>query len=324
MMPQRRRSDSDRKESEASKEWPTLARQNEKRAALLEKTARGVAIFDAEERLVDCNRIFAEIHGLPPQLCARGTKFGDIIAHQVDAGNIEGVDPETYVATHFNMIHAKAVASRVEHLPDGRVISVGHLPVDSGGWMTTYDDVSDLYAVKDELEHSAFYDRRTALPNRRLLMQCLDEAFMESWDEDYFAVTHIQLRNSDALCDQLGQDGMHDLIKQIATRLRNGVRKDDLPTKLEGHHFAVLQQGVTCIKDSTDMAQRIVTVLHMPFKVAETTIMAEFALGIALPLDVDEDEASLLEKARQASQHAAMQSGQRYSVHASIPIEKVA
>ncbi len=322
MMPQRRKSDNERKNSAATREWPTVARQNEKRAALIEKTTRGVGIFDAEERLVDCNRIFISTHQLPKELSVKGAKYVDILNHHVDTGNFDGVDPQTYLATHFNMVQAKSVDTRLEHLPDGRVISVGHIPVESGGWMTTYDDVSALFAVKHELEHSAYYDRRTALPNGRLLLECIDEAFMESWDEDYFALLYIQLQDVEAIRARLGEDSMHTLKKQIAARLRNGVRSDDLPAKLEDTNFAILQQSVTSVNDSIGMAQRLITVLQMPYDVAGTMVLAEFSIGIALPLDVDENEHGLMVKAEQAAAKAAAQSGQRYSVHSSIPLDQ--
>ncbi len=313
MVHQRRKSDNKQGSSATRKEWPTVARQKEKRALLLAKSSRGVAVFDAHERLIDCNDSFRNFHNLPDNLGVEGTLFSDILNHQVDTGNFEGTDPQTYVASHFNTVRNAKLGTRIESLPDGRTVSVGHIPVESGGWITTLDDMSNIFAIKDELEHAGFYDRRTSLPNKRVLLKCIEDAYVNSWEEEYFAVHYLKITNLNDLSARLSEHGVHMLMKRVACRLRDSVRKEDLVAKVEGAEFAVIQQSMTEPDDGQAMATRLLTTLQMPYEVDGVTVLVEFVVGIALPNAENDCEKHMLESAREACDVAVHQTGQRYA-----------
>ncbi len=315
MIHQRRKSDLKNQKSHTHREWPTVARQKEKRAALLDKSGRGIAIFDINYEMIDCNTVFADMLDLPPSLRAQSAAFMDVMNHRVESGDVPGNDGDHYVTKHLNIVRNASVENLFETLPDGRVLSVGYIPVETGGFITTLDDVSDIYAIKDELEHAGFYDRRTSLPNERVLLRCIDEAYAQSWEEEYFALITIQVTNFNALAERHGEEAGHELLRQIGGRIRNCVRKEDLSAKLKGAEFAVLEQSVTDPQNAEALASRLISQLNMPYDLAGRPVLVEFALGIALPNAEDDREETLLANARAAAATASGQIGQRYAFY---------
>ncbi|MEE9313465.1 MAG: PAS-domain containing protein [Rhizobiaceae bacterium] len=308
----RRKGDGKEDNGVVSKSWPTVARQNEKREALLAGANRGVGVFNTSGLLIDCNVAYGETYGLPEELVVPGTSLVEILEHQVGMGNIPGSDSNDYVIMHLNMSRKNEPQTRVETLPDGRVLSIGHIPVNGGGWITTLDDISDLYAIVEEMEHSSFYDRRTALPNHKMLMQSLDNAFAQQWEEESFALIAVDFSAFDGLVDPESELQLHT---HVADRLAKTVRTGDVPAKLEGSNFAVLQSAVTTADDAEALARRLATLLAMPYQVGEQTLMPSFHMGIALPGQDDIGEKALLEQAQQAAKQARAIGQKRYAFY---------
>ncbi len=308
----RRKGDGKKKAGVAAKTWPTLARQNEKRNALLEQIDRGVAVFSSSALLIDCNERYGEIYDLPAQLLTQGTPLIDILDHQVGMGTIAGADGDNYVTAHLNHVKRKLTETRIETFSDGRVMSICHIPVEGSGWITTLDDISNLYAIKEELEHSSSYDRRTALPNERLLLQSIDDAFAEQWEEESFALIAIDFSAFDGL---VPEDEQYQLQTQIADRLAKTVRTSDVPAKLDGARFCVLMREVSLASDAEALARRLGTILAMPYQVGNQTLMPSFHMGIALPAQEDFAEELLLSQALNAAETARSAGRQRYAFY---------
>ena len=313
MIYQRRKSDQKTDKSEAHQEWPTIARQKEKRSVLLEKSRRGIAVFDCDLRLIDCNSSYGDSNDLPPSLMREGASFVDILNHTVETGDLPGNDADTYITKHINLAKSGNIETIFETLPDGRVMSVGFIPVETGGCIITKDDVSNIFAVKDEIEHAGFYDRRTSLPNKHVLLKCIDEAYMQNWAEEPFALFAIKATNFDAVSQRMEQEAAHLLAKHIGDRIRDCVRQNDLPAKLNGAEFAVLQHSVGQAHDAEALAQRMIDDLNQPYTVDGMPVLVEFAVGIALPNNEDDSEETLLENALDAADVAAKQTGCRYA-----------
>lgn len=297
------------------REWPTRARQKSKRSALLEKMSRGVAIFDKDNRLVDCNQTFLDLQGIANDACKPGLDVNDVFALIVDAGNTPGSDPEHFIASRHHTIREQKISVRIDQLQDDRFVETGHIPLQDGGWMMTCDDVSGLFAIKEELEHSSLHDRRTSLPNKELLVQCIDEAFMQKWEEESFALLHLEVRDGSFLKSDLGDEVYHLWTKAVAVRLQECIRDDDLAAKLEGPHFAVVQAMVDSASNAEAMSQRLADEMSKPYDVCGQVITAKFFVGIALPESSDGSEETLLQAAQWASKRAMLTPDTKFAFH---------
>lgn len=110
-------------------------------------------------------------------------------------------------------------------------------------------DITIRAQAEEEVRQLAFYDALTLLPNRRLLLDRLEQALSSAHRSRQFgAVVFIDLDNFKQLNDTLGHDKGDILLQEVAKRLRASVRDEDTVARLGGDEFVIL------IKDlSTDM-----------------------------------------------------------------------
>src|SRR5690606_37664225 len=96
-----------------------------------------------------------------------------------------------------------------------------------------------------EVEHLAFYDQLTGLPNRRLLLDQLGDASASAVRTGtHGAVLFIDLDHFKTLNDTLGHEIGDYLLQQVARRLDSGVRVGDIVARLGGDEFVVLLAGL--------------------------------------------------------------------------------
>jgi PAS domain S-box-containing protein len=102
---------------------------------------QGLCMYDANQQLIVCNQLYAEMYGLKHEHTKAGTFLRSILEHQIAIGN--SPNPETYIETRLKSVAAKRPYQIVNRLRDGRLISVVHRPMDGGGWVSTHTDVTE-------------------------------------------------------------------------------------------------------------------------------------------------------------------------------------
>jgi diguanylate cyclase (GGDEF)-like protein len=127
-----------------------LARQNRILDAALAHMAQGVAMFDADQRLVVCNPRFVEIYGLPASLTVAGTHFTQLARFHRNKHFPADNPPPEYAAD--GMDKALWTPNSVHQFRDGRVIAIARRPMQNGGWVTTHDDITERELLHAELK----------------------------------------------------------------------------------------------------------------------------------------------------------------------------
>ncbi|MET0310723.1 MAG: EAL domain-containing protein [Burkholderiaceae bacterium] len=132
-----------------------------------------------------------------------------------------------------------------EFFPDlGKWIEMRAYPLE-GGLAVYFRDITDGKAAKDLIEHLAFFDPLTQLPNRQLLMDRLQVALTGEGDALGFgALMFIDLDHFKGLNDTLGHSKGDLLLQQAAGRLAPCVRASDTVARLGGDEFVVMLQGL--------------------------------------------------------------------------------
>jgi PAS domain-containing protein len=107
----------------------------------LDNMARGLSMFDAEQRLIVCNKIYRDIYGLPPELTLPGTPLSDIVRYHVrretGAERAEDISKQRkWIEHHVAELKRGKTFSYVQQMKDGRTILVNNQPLPSGGWST--------------------------------------------------------------------------------------------------------------------------------------------------------------------------------------------
>lgn len=107
-------------------------------------------------------------------------------------------------------------------------------------------DIARRKEAEDKIEHLAFYDPLTGLPNRRLMQDRLQHSFAAaSRHHLYGALLFIDLDHFKNLNDSKGHNFGDDLLKIVAERLQACVREGDTVARLGGDEFVVILENLS-------------------------------------------------------------------------------
>jgi diguanylate cyclase (GGDEF)-like protein len=156
---------------------------------------------------------------------------------------------------------------------------------------------------KDEIEHLAFYDHLTNLPNRLLLMDRLTHALSSSQRTKYHGVMlFLDLDNFKAINDTQGHDVGDQLLQQVAQRLSVHVRANDTVARLGGDEFVVLLENLSKNPiEAAELAKRVgknlIMQLAQPYFLSDQSHRSSASVGAALFGADSSNAADLLKQA---------------------------
>ena len=179
-----------------------------------------------------------------------------------------------------------------ETLPDGQVrwVSTTKLPWRDrkGEIVGTFGisrDISDRKKAEEQLQHQAFYDPLTDLPNRALFLDRLQHLFQRarrSLGSPQFAVLYLDLDRFKTINDSLGHQVGDELLIATARRLERCLRPGDTLARLGGDEFTVLLDDVRSEADATGVAERIHQEVAAPLQMQGAEVFTSVSVGIAL------------------------------------------
>ena len=170
-------------------------------------------------------------------------------------------------------------------------------------WVAVGRDITERKVAEDEIEHLAFYDALTQLPNRQLLMNGLRLALSHTGNPDKTgALMFIDLDNFKVLNDTRGHATGDLLLQKVATRLNACVRLRDTVARLGGDEFVVLLEDlgddpVVAIARAKLVAQKVLTTLCEPCDLAGIDYYGTCSIGITL---INQHQQSVGELLKQA------------------------
>ena len=155
-------------------------------------------------------------------------------------------------------------------------------------YVSTMTDITLRKAAEDEIQHLAFFDPLTQLPNRRLLLDRLETALAASArNKSYGALMFIDLDNFKNLNDTLGHDMGDMLLRQVAQRLSACMRANDTVARLGGDEFVVMLENLNGAVEeaatlSKTIGEKILTALNQTYQLANHQYHSTPSIGIAL------------------------------------------
>ena len=167
---------------------------------------------------------------------------------------------------------------------------------------------------EQELHHSAHHDVLTDLPNRQLFLRTAETVLANPEREGMAAVMFIDLDDFKLINDSLGHSVGDQAIIEVANRLRECVRDDDLVARLGGDEFAVFLERLPGVKQLIEIADRIIESLDVPFLTMDLTASVRGTIGIAIAAEDDDDAGELLRRADIAMYAAKGQGKSLYGI----------
>lgn len=144
-------------------------------------------------------------------------------------------------------------------------------------------DVTVQRAFEARLEALALHDTLTGLPNRRRLLERVEEAIARGRrNHGMLAVMFCDLDRFKVVNDSLGHEAGDQLLVFAAARIGAVIRETDTLARLGGDEFVVLCDEVEAISTVTEIAQRVAAALEAPFELNGSEVFVSASIGIAL------------------------------------------
>lgn len=176
--------------------------------------------------------------------------------------------------------------------------------------------VAQQRAMQEQLEHRAFHDGLTGLPNRSRFLQLLEESLARPAPADeQAAVLFVDLDRFKPVNDSLGHDAGNELLIAVARRLSGTVKKTDTVGRLGGDEFVILLDQVRSIDAAAEVAERVCRALGEPFRVADHEVVISGSVGVALSARPYDNAAELIRRADQAMYRAKGSGRARYALY---------
>jgi diguanylate cyclase (GGDEF)-like protein len=145
----------------------------------------------------------------------------------------------------------------------------------------TYTDITDRKKSEERIAHLARHDAVTALPNRVLFRERLEQALANRRRHGgSVALLCLDLDQFKAVNDTLGHPVGDALLKLVADRIKGDLRDEDTVARLGGDEFAILQIGGAQPRDSAALARRLIDSVNRPYRIGEDAIDVGVSIGI--------------------------------------------
>ena len=172
-----------------------------------------------------------------------------------------------------------------------------------GGRLITMQDLSERKAAEEEINQLAYYDPLTRLPNRRLLMDRLQQALAASARHHRSgALLMLDLDNFKTVNETRGHDRGDALLLQVAHRLRSCVHEDDTVARQGGDEFVVVLEDLgdgpeEAAARAEDVGQRILGMLREPYQIDGDAHHSSLSMGVTIYSGTRETVDELLKRA---------------------------
>lgn len=185
------------------------------------------------------------------------------------------------------------------------------------GVLTLASDITENSQNRQRIEHLAYHDALTDLPNRTLLNARVAYAINHAKRySEQLGVLFLDLDNFKSINDALGHSVGDLMLIEIAHRLSSSIRDYDTVARMGGDEFTILVTNIKQTEDLASLAAHIIKKFELPIKVAGVDFFITASVGIAsYPQDSD-NVIDLLKYADSAMYVAKKNGGNNYQFYA--------
>jgi diguanylate cyclase (GGDEF)-like protein/PAS domain S-box-containing protein len=279
-------------------------------AAIAFESMEGIVVTDANQIILKVNRAFSDITGY-----SATEAIGKTVGRLLKSGRHT---PDFYQEMWRDLQHNKFWQGEIwNRRKNGKVypewLSISTLCNSEGAithYIALFSDITEKKQAEETIYNLAFYDALTGLPNRRLLVDRLQNTIAScARHQRHGAVLFIDLDNFKVLNDTLGHDIGDQLLIEIARRLKECVRMDDTVARQGGDEFVVVLNDLNTDTEQAAVqaeliAEKIRTSLNHPYTLSGHEYHGSPSIGISLFLSQEFTVDELLKRADTAMYQA--------------------
>jgi diguanylate cyclase (GGDEF)-like protein/PAS domain S-box-containing protein len=272
----------------------------------------GIMITDATGRILDINRAFAKNSGYSP---------GDIIGKTPSLLKSDIHAPEFYEEIWSGLKSQGRWRGEIWNRRKNGHLSPELMSIsavcDAFGELThyvaIYTDITDLKESQRKLEHLAYHDALTGLPNRVLLGDRIKQALATARRHSgLVAICFLDLDDFKPINDTYGHQNGDRLLIEVANRLKDSVRETDTVARIGGDEFALLLGELESAQEAQEILSRLLLRVALPYQFDHVTAAISASIGYTLVPGDDGDPDSLLRHADQAMYVAKQEGRNRF------------
>ncbi|MBR0904454.1 EAL domain-containing protein [Bradyrhizobium liaoningense] len=256
-----------------------LGRQQIVLDSALENMSQGLCMFDADGKIILFNERYAAMLRRTDILLT-GRLLVDVLREEQAKGQWQGDADEFFARLVADAREGRTTTDVVNRF--GRSIRVVNQPMQGGGWVATFEDITEWLEAQAKISHMARHDALTSLPNRVLFHEQLEQGLRRTRSGDQLAVLCLDLDHFKDINDSLGHPIGDALLKEVGRRLKATVAEHDTVARLGGDEFAVVQIGRSEETAARSLAGRLVEVVSAPYEIDDHQIVIGVSIGISL------------------------------------------
>ncbi len=200
------------------------------------------------------------------------------------------------------IIHVKAVLCPPESLADNSVIIL--------------DDLTEIHSATKKVVNLSFYDPVTGLNNRALLFERLQQSIDSVIRKDNrLAAVLIDLDRFKRINDTLGSDIGDMVLKDIAARIKDTVRKEDIVARMDSDLFAVIITGFDEPTRLRNIVQKLLNAIEKPISIGGKNIVVSASAGIGIGPDDGRNSKDLIRNVSMALYRAKANGRQQFEFY---------
>jgi GGDEF domain-containing protein len=232
----------------------------------LESMADGFALYDADDRLVICNRRYQDYLAPIADLLRPGARSVDLLQEGARRGALAAAAGSGI----GQLIRPPSAQPFTEvMLGDGRWLQIASRATTEDGTVLVCRDITERKLLEQTLEHMAMHDPLTDLPNRKLYDLELKRGRARARrDGHHLALMLLDLDHFKEVNDRHGHQVGDQLLVEVARRLVGCVRTGDVVARVGGDEFAVVAESSDGTAGFTLLAERILRRLSEPVRLA--------------------------------------------------------
>ena len=229
-----------------------LNRRKQDLDAAVDHMPQGLVMYDRSARLVICNKRYAEMYGLPPEMTTPGHSLESIVAYRIKAAGLT-TDARAMAKAIQDTVRVGKPWRAILELADGRSIDIITTPLRNGGWVATHEDITERRRAERHLRRTETL-LISVIENVPAVITMKDTRslkylFVNKAGEKYFGLPRSQMIGSAA----------HDLFPPEAADLIAGADKEVLASGSELFAREYLVNGA-------DGRQRVVNERRLPIR----------------------------------------------------------
>lgn len=272
-------------------------------AQVFESSRDAITITDARGAIITVNEAFTTITGYPAaDVVGKNPKILQSGRHDAEYYRVMWASIQEHGHWQGEIWNKR---KNGEIYPEWlKITAVKNQSQDTTNYIAVFSDITGDIRAAEHIQRLAYYDTLTDLPNRALLSDRLDLAIAHAKRSGYkCAVLFLDMDRFKNINDALGHSIGDQLLKSVATRLKECVREVDTVARMGGDEFVVVLDGMAETDDILTVAQKMLHSLSQSYEVEGHNIRATPSIGISVYPEDGTDGESLIMNADSAMYH---------------------